>query len=372
MPLARPTPAEERWLALASRYPSLQARVVAEGRTGGWSGSGWPSRLLYALLGIGAAVALHGALLWVPATGVVSGVLMILLAEMLVARRRVLRSGLEDALHACGGAAIVFGLAAGGPEPAAAALLALALSVSGLRMLNAAVTTLAALVASLAVALAMRGSPGLGLAAAPAAFACAAGALLALLAGGRRLLRPSHDRMLDGLVLVLPLAAWGWASLAASRAAALGTEPPGGPGTGALPALLALALGTACLATGLRRRSHAALLAALACAAGLAHALRDVLPLPGHLQWIGWGLLLLGLAVMLERALREPRRGFTSQDVGEDLQTLELAQLAAANALPRTSGAGPALAAEPAAPDPTSGVEGLGGEFGGGGASGRY
>jgi hypothetical protein len=370
--LARPTPSEERWLALATRYPALRAPIVADGRTGGWTVSGWPSRLLQALLGLGAAVAIQGALLWLPATGLVAGLAMLLLAELLLARRRVLRSGLEDALHACGVVALIFGLVDGSPEAAGVALLALTLFASGLRLLNAAVTTVAALVASLAVALAARESAATGLAAVPAALACTLGALLVLVAGGRSFLRPSHDRMLDGLVLALPVSAWGWATLAASRDAGLAVAASGWRGQDGLPALLALGLGAACLVTGLRRRSHAALFAALACAAGFAHALRDLLPVPGHAQWIGWGLLLLALAMALERTLRKPRRGLGSGDLGEDTGTLELSQLAAAAALPRAAGTGGELAAGAPGPEPVSAATGQGGQFGGGGATGRY
>jgi hypothetical protein len=279
----------------------------------------------------------------------------------------VLRSGLEDALHACGAVAIVFEVADGGSHEAfATALLALALWASGLRLSNAVVTTLAALVASVAIALAARDSAAAGLAAVPAAIACAAAALVAMAAGGRLFLRPSHDRMLDGLVLALPVAAWAWATLAASR-----EDPaPGWRGLDALPALLATVLGVACLVIGLRRRSHAALFAALACAAGFAHALRDVLPWPGHLQWIGWGLLLLVVAVALERALREPRSRITSRDLGEATQAMEFTQLAGSAVVPQVTRSGDRLAAGAGESAPP--VEGQGGQFGGGGATGRY
>jgi uncharacterized membrane protein YgcG len=64
---------------------------------------------------------------------------------------------------------------------------------------------------------------------------------------------------------------------------------------------------------------------------------------------------------MLERGLRMPRAGITSRALGDEPATLELLQV------------GAAAAAAPRVPGTTApGFEGQGGDFGGGGASGRY
>jgi hypothetical protein len=194
--------------------------------------------------------------------------------------------------------------------------------------------------------------------------ACFALAFIVLAAGARRFERPSHDRMLDWLVVVMPVVGFFWLTL--NRTGPLTLQ---GLRNGALPAFLPLLLvstfGLAALATGLRRRTHAPLYAALAAVPLLAWELRAVTGLAPHWRLILWGGLGLAVAIGLERALRHARDGLTSRDPGEPDAALELAQLGSA-----ALAAPPAGTASPAPSSPA--VEGQGGGFAGGGASGRY
>jgi uncharacterized membrane protein YgcG len=79
-----------------------------------------------------------------------------------------------------------------------------------------------------------------------------------------------------------------------------------------------------------------------------------------HWQIILAGAFVLGTAIVLERLLRHRDAGITSRAL-KDSAALDIAQLAGAARLTPEPGAAP--------PAP---VEGQGGSFGGGGASGRF
>jgi hypothetical protein len=363
---ARPTPAEERWQVLAERYPSLAARVRQAGGAGSWKYATLLSRCLFFVLGLFAAGLGYGVidLVGFPAAGLVTGLVLIGVAEGLIRRRRIFASGIEEALWATGAAMIAVELLetwrvvgdAGG-----VLLVAGALALAGWRLLNPLLTTVAAVLASGSLALALvRGmfEPMEG-----AGQACYAAAFLALAAGARRVERPSHDRMLDWLVVALPVVGYAWLTL--NRNLPVTVQ---GLRDGSLLQLLPLSLvvtfALAALATGLRRRTHAPLFAVLASVPLLAWELRGVTGLAPHWQLILWGGLGLGVAIGLERALRRARNGFTSREVGEPDAVLELAQLGSAALTAPSGGSG--------SPAPSPTVEGQGGSFAGGGASGRY
>lgn len=369
---ARPDPVQERWLELAARYPGLRASVEAvTSRTGGWQSTTWLSRCLSFGLGLLAAAMILGAFAWLPGRLLVAGAAMLATAEWLIRGRGHFRLGLEEALWTCGALALAFelqALFAVHEFGVIAALVALALLLAGLRLLNALLTTLAALLASVALAAGTATLVGWSTRFTLAAAACCAAALVALAAGRARLRRPSHDRMLDGLVLALPLAAFGWATAAAPLALGAGAAPFSRPAAW-LPPVLALGLGAACLAAGLRRRRHPPLFAALGCLVALAWGLRAVSGLPWHAHLLLCGLLALLVSVALERWLREPRGGFTSRLLGEDATALDGLQAAAAVVLaPRVA---PAASGDPPAGD-AGPVRGGGGSFAGGGATGRF
>ena len=238
------------------------------------------------------------------------------------------------------------------------------LVIAGWRLLNPLFTTLAALLASCAVAT-LSGALLQGNRAALAGQLCFAVAFLVLAAGARVYQRPAFDRMLDWLVVALPAYGYGWTLW--DRSGALTFEAlRDGNLSRLVPALLLLTYGAAALFTGLRRRTHAPLIAATLSGVLLAVGLRNVTGLPLEWRLSCWGCIGLLGSIALEKWLRMPRAE-SLPGSARDTATFELLQLGgAAVAVPTASSA--AAAGHPA-PASTSGG---GGEFGGGGASGRF
>lgn len=353
MKVARPTAQQERWLVLAARYPQLRPLVEHAGHGAAWKTTTLLARALGFLLGLLAAGLLAGAMSLVPAPWFIGGMLLVLAAEWLVAKRRVFRAGIEEALYLCGAVALAVQLllwSSGTNAGAGVALVATAVLLCGWRLLNPLFTTLAAAGYSLAVALAGQrlfdGNPHT----LAAGTFCAALAIAAWLAGARTWQRPAHDRMLDGLVIVMPWCACAWFAAWASQ----------GP---RLREWLALAVAVAFLAAGIaagvRRRVHAPFIAALGCAAFAAFATHRLLSWPLYWQLIADGAVLLAASVILERRLRHRDAGITSRAL-EPEQAAALLQMAGAAQLAPAPGAAPA------------GFHGEGGGFAGGGASGRF
>ena len=353
MIFARPTVAEERWLTLADRYRALRPAIEAAGNTGNWKSTTFLARcvgFVLALIGVGM---LAGVLRSFPQPLLFSSIVLFIAAEWLIARRRVFRSGIEEGLYVAAAMSLVaqiFRWMGNDEYVSGVTLVAVALLLVGWRLLNPIFTTLAALAFSVALALQDSSRYDSDLSAIQASILCAVVAVIALIASGREWRRPSHDHMLDGLVIVMPWAAWGW--LAFSDELEGGTEHY---------ALLALALVFLLLnlVAGVKRRQHAPFVGAggnLLCAAW---ALHELLPWPLHWQLILAGGALLIVAIGLDRSLRD-RAGITSRKLAGQ-SGIDLAQLA---------GAAHITPAAVAAPAPA--VQGQGGDFGGGGASGRF
>jgi uncharacterized membrane protein YgcG len=129
--------------------------------------------------------------------------------------------------------------------------------------------------------------------------------------------------------------------------------------------LVLATLGAAMLATGLRRRRHAPLLGFMCCIACLSIELRFATGWATELWLIGVGLAALIIGVALDRYLRTPRDGFTSQAISSRESPLDLLQTAGAAVLAQGSAASASQPAE-------ASVVGGGGRFGGGGASGSF
>jgi uncharacterized membrane protein YgcG len=124
--------------------------------------------------------------------------------------------------------------------------------------------------------------------------------------------------------------------------------------------LLLAALGTACLACGIRWRAHAPLWAGLLCIAALLAEVLRGFAWPWEWRLMAGGAVALLVAVGVERTLRRSRKGLTSRQVVADDTLLDLLQLGGAATLT------PAGTARP------DGYDGGGGRFGGGGASGTF
>ena len=368
----RPSPDEERWLAVAAELgPAIAPGAVTE-RSGGWRSTGPLARIALFVLGYVAATLLLGLLGFDDQTMLlVAGLAATLAAEWLTVQRRLHASGIEEGLGVAGFLMIGFWLTlvvTPGPGFSGGRIQMLVLiavaAAAGLRRLNPFVTTCAAIallywVGSTAPARSIDRSLGGGMAA--MAFGCVAAAI-ALALGARDYRRPAHDRMLDWLVATLPVAAYlqhaPWSQLAAAQL-------PAGAGAGRLPAIaILLALGLAMLVTGLRRRQHAPLLGALGCAASLAVELRLASSLATETWLIACGLTALAAGVALDRYLRQPRDGLTSARLDSREGALDLLQTAGAAVLAQRSA--------PEASPPDSGYTPGGGKFGGGGASGSY
>jgi drug/metabolite transporter (DMT)-like permease len=368
----RPSPAEERWLAVASELGAAVPRGAIEARTGGWRSTGPLARIALFALGLLASALLLGVLGFSDEdTLLVAGLIAALAAEWLTVRKRLFASGVEEGMT-LGGFLMIglwFALTVV-PEPRGVdasfheLVLVYAVGAAGLRRLNPFVTTCAAVtflhwVSSTYAARSLDESIGTGVTAFVAGCALAA---TALALSAREYRRPSHDRMLDWLVAVLPITAYArYASLGALGA--LDTANATGATRPLVVALLS-AVGAALLATGLRRRRQAPLWGFLGCVAALAVELRAAVPVAPETWLISCGLIALFAGVALDRWLREPRNGLTSQPLTHREGPLDLLQLA-----------GAALLAQRSTPAPRpveAGFEGGGGRFGGGGASGGY
>lgn len=351
--IARPTVEEERWLLLADRYPALRAAVEEQQLGGGWKTSTWWARILGFLLGLFGTSLLGGVLWLLPARWLAGGLLLMVAAEWLVAQRRVYRSGVEEAVYLCGAASVMgqlLELRDAGSGAAVCALMATAVLLVGWRLLNPVFTTLAAAGYSLAIALTGEGQYGWGWNSEAAGIFCAALAVVGLIASGRTWRRPSHDRMCDGLVIVMPWLAYGWLLAHDWR----------GRHEDYLALSLVLGFCVVWCVVGLWRRSHAPLIGALGGLACAACSLHYLVPWPVHWQLIVAGSLLLLVAGLLERGLRHRTHGITSDALREP-EGMDLVQLAGAAHLNPAPG-----------PAPPAAVQGQGGDFGGGGASGRF
>jgi len=368
----RPSPGEERWLAVAAELGPAVPRAALADRTGGWRSTGPLARIALFALGFLAAALLFGVLgVGSETMLLVAGLVATLAAEWLTVRKRLYASGIEEGLTLAGFLMIGLWIAvevlpapSGGDTSLHTLVVIVAVGAAGLRRLNSFVTTSAALglvywVGSTGLANALDAAIGRGMTAFVAGCALAA---VAMALGAREYRRPSHDRMLDWLVATLPIASYAqYPRVAAFEAAAVAN----GAGTTRIVVVaLLLVLGAVMLRTGLRRRRHAPLWGFLGCVVALAVELRAAVPVAPETWLIAWGLVALVAGVTLDRYLRELRGGFTSASLAKDQGPLDLLQIAGSALL--------AHRAAPEAPSVEPGFEGGGGKFGGGGASGRY
>jgi hypothetical protein len=373
----RPSVAEERWLALAGRMPKLRESAAFAVRLGGWRAVGMVTRCALFVLGVIAAAsaasvvatgsflahrALH--LARVPDFQLLTALALIATAEWLIVRFRLFASGSEEALELAGAlilAVDLVGQVNTSRTVFATLLVAAALVVVGLRLFNPLFTTLAAVVVSFAIEAAIdtRILEFSAMATTCAGLSCFVAGAIALALGTICLQRPAHDRMLDGLVLVMPLAGYLWLAGNHDFAAVDYLHDSHLPGL--LAPLAPLVYGIAALVVGLRRRAHASLVAFMLCSACVAFELRALTGWSLQARLMIWGVALLAAALALEHYLRRPRRGLTSQRFGDGAGSLSLLQLAGAAILTPRSDAPTAAHMQPG-----------GGQFAGGGASGNF
>jgi hypothetical protein len=368
----QPSPAEERWLEVAARLGTAVPRDLVASRAGGWRSTGPLARIALFQLGtVAAALVLAILGFGEEITLLFAGLIAAGSAEWLKASKRLHASGIEEGLCVTGFlmVALWFTTLMGPLQlfaqgKVAMLVLIAAAGAAGLRLLNPFITTCAAValvnwLGSTAVARTLDQSIGAGVTA--VAFGCVLAAI-ALALGAREFRRPSHDRMLDWLCAAMPVAAY---LQHATWEEYLVVSAPGGPGTGRLATtVLMLALGAALLIAGLRRRRHAPLLGFMGCVACLAVELRFATTLATETWLIVYGLAALVAGFALDRYLRQPRNGVTSQALENREGPLDLLQTAGAALL--------AQRAAPEAPRAEPGITPGEGRFGGGGAGGSY
>lgn len=355
----RPTPSEERWLLLAKRLRRSTKDSPFSERTGGWRATRLLSRCAFFVLGL-VAVVMIGVIM--TPTGeeggiLLTGIVAVLVSEWLILSGRYFASGIEEAFGVAGLLLIAgrCGIALNASTPVFAALFSVALVVAGLRLLNPLFTTLAAVSFAFALDLSPIASGML----------CYGIALAALLAGGRRFERPSHDAMLDALVVGMPMVGYGWSSsadvLSSGEGLSAGRDYLHAPIFAWIVPLAPLAFAGIALTLGLLRRVHAPILAFMLCVACTAFELRSLTGLALEVRLIVWGGTLLIAAVVLDRYLATTRSGFTSRALlGRD-GNAGILSLAGSAVLTPVAGA---------KTEPT--FEGGGGTFGGGGSSGEF
>jgi len=316
----RPSAAEERWLAVpggVTRTGSL--------RTGGWRTVGVLVRCGLFLLGAITAGLFSSLveLLHIARGAWAAALVLLAAAEFLLASRHLFFGGLEEALEAAAAVWLV-SLPHAGESDTGLWLMGCALCVVGLRLLNPLFTT--------------GGVAACVVAAQPSAGVCYAIATLALAASNLPYQRPSYDRMLGWLIVVMPIGA----SLSS--------------GNTTLILVLAITFGCAALCVGIVRRMHAPLLAFLVCVGCVANEWRKLSHLSVEARLVLGGCLALVVAMAIDRYLRSGRGGMTSRAIGSD----DDASMISIAALPT--------------PTAASGdkFEGGGGTFSGGGASGNY
>ena len=338
-------------MAAAARLKVRNHLWIAQ-RTGGWSAPTFIARCAFFVLGVvaGGLTTAVFEILFRPAVLVAAGVTMLVAAEWLILRKRLFHAGVEEALWAGGILALAVHFVPSSGDFGLAVAVALVLAVAAIRLLNPFLLTLAFVAASIAIELAggrsLWGEHDVAIAA--SVFCYAAGAI-ALLLARIDFSRPSHDHMLSWLMIIMPLCGFLW--LATQHAPAIRV------GTGLASGIYALAA----LIVGIRRRSHAPLLACMAALGCVAYQLRDLTALPLKLKLIMWGSVALLAALGLDRYLRTSRRGVTSHQIGEGTAALDLVQWVGAGAL-----------SPKAAPQADAPFKGGGGGFSGGGADGRY
>jgi hypothetical protein len=347
----RPTPQQERWMAAAARFKVRRNHPWIAERTGGWSAPSFIARCAFFVLGVvaGGLTAAVFEILSRQAVLLATGVALLVAAEWLILRKRLFHAGVEEALWTGGILVLTVHFAPSGGDQGLSVAIALALAAAAMRLLNPFLLTLAFAAASVAFELGgghlLWGEHEVAIA---ASIFCYGTGAIALLLARIQFLRPSHDHMLDWLMISMPLCGFLWLATQLTPAIRIGTGLASG-----VFAMLALI-------AGMGRRSHAPLLACMASLGCVAYQLRDLTALPLKLKLIVWGSAALLAALGLDRYLRTPRRGITSHQVGEGTAALDLVQWIGAGALsPR------------AAPLSVS-FKGGGGTGGGGGADGSY
>lgn len=324
-------------MIVASRLYDRSIPDLAE-RAGDWRSVSLLTRIAFFILGLVAATLTIGIiwLLHLPQPLIAAGALLVGVAEWLIATRHLSHAGIEEALHIAGLLLVALATVDGfsGSDTGIAIALCIAFALGGWRLRNPLFTTLSGIACSVAVATAFGGSS-----LSPhtsnniyASLFCYVVAFGALVLGARLFQRPSHDRMLDWLVVAMPVMGYGWTAQHTLFGAGFEylQQPFQQPFKVISVLSTPLLFAAVALPTSLRRRTHAPLLSGMACIVCIAYELRAVSgwSLAGRL--IIWGSAALALAIALNRLLRTPRCGITSRRIDAHDDPLDLLQLVGA------------------------------------------
>jgi hypothetical protein len=353
-------------MTITSRLGAGRRTAWLTERIGGWTAVTSLTRCAFFALGAVAAGLTAAVFSFIhnPSPVYFAGLLLVATAEWLVLQRRFFGAGIEEALEVAGLVMIAAQLVNDSADPSGvriSLLIAIVLLIAGFRLLNPLFITLSAVALSCAIDFTGTHQSGTHLSAQIAAsLFCFGVASLALGVGKLQFRRPSYDQMLSWLVVIMPLCGYlwlegeyaVWAALESLRSAAF---------IRLLPGLMLVSFGVIALIVGIRRRTHAPLIAFIVCVGCVGYELRNFTGLSLKMRLICGGIATLFLMIGLDRYLRMPRRGITSSKVGENTGSLDLLQLA---------GAGTLASQSAQRPDPD--FKGGGGTFGGGGASETY
>jgi hypothetical protein len=354
----RPTASEERWLAAKERFGDA---VAGPARTGGWRTSRLFARIAFFFLGAltcGAAWGFFALIGNWRAGAFIAGAASLAVGELLIGGKRFFRSGLEEALHACGVALVGVALLPDNPDQTTVGIvLTAAAAIVAFRLLNPLFLAAAACAGAWTVN-ELTNSVA-------AAALCWIGAVVVWLALTKRFARPSSEAMLSWLALVLPVLGWLWSKkfdfdpwhylwrggMTASDFASAASP---------LTLLVAIAVS---LTLGLRYRHHALLLASMLCTGMLAFELRALTGASLEQRFAVEGAILLVVSSLIERRLRGRTTGITSDPIAPTSDAAKLMELAVTVTM---------AAAQQGSTDTKPTMDPGGGQFGGAGASGGF
>ncbi|HEV2721592.1 MAG TPA: hypothetical protein VG323_16350 [Thermoanaerobaculia bacterium] len=328
----RPTVAEER--------------RMAAGAPTEWKSFSLFARLGFFVLALICAAALFGFIAaGSPRAGaILSGLAAIAAAEMFIVGYRFFRAGIDEALWLAGAVSLACGIVWSWNSDVILVAIAAAMLAAGIRLLHPLFITAGVIVFAFWILDVEKHHA--------ASYFCAVVAVIALALLPIRVQRPSVDRTLGALAVVMPAAAYLFGDRNASA-------------FDGRVALALLAYAVAALVVGLRFRLHAPLLALFTTLGCLAYEMRDVSGLSLEARLIVWGGVLLAAAVVIERVLKTPRRGITSRQLKDD-KLFELLQLAGTVAIT------PPVGAHSVHPEQGPQLETGGSSFGGAGAGGDF
>ncbi len=284
-----PSVAEERTEAVSGLLPGVNAETH-------WRHNGMLLRIVFSILAMIAVSAFFGffGLLLMP-KGLLTAAGAIGTAEWLIRKHRFFRTGIESGLWICGTFAFIFGLPSSG-KVEAILVFAAAAALSGWRMRNTFFGVVATILVIAYIGAKWNHQP------LPAMITAAAIAITSAFALRHLWQRPSTERLLAGLALTMPVTGYVATVIQGIFKNSVPTNVP-----------IALILGATAMvlfACGVIWRDRVLLVSAALSTACAAIELRALFDYPAEAKLIAGGIVVIAVAVVLSRALRNATRGF--------------------------------------------------------------